>query len=490
MSLLLDAAPTWTYGGAAPRYATPRDPSAPSDGERIALLAEALGRPGLPWQRYVWDVATEHEPSGAYRYELVLVTVPRQSGKTTAYGPVQLERCIMNPGIKTFYTAQTGKDARSRFTDLVELVGNSPLKAISTFRFSAGDEAIKFPNGSQLKLFAPVIAALHGETPPLVGMDEIWELDEELGDAILEGAIIPAQMTLAGRRQVWLFSTAGTAASKFMKKWVDRGRAGNWPRMAMFDWGLPEGADPFDADLFPSWHPAVGFTVTADELLDQAAAVSMATWIRAYCNTWTEAADPLIPDEDWAALAKPQDVPRRRDVTITYEVAPDYASGDVMASWWDAQGRPNIRLLHHAPGTAWMHDLLVQLAREWHPAVLGADDGKPNRRLTDELRRTLGDDAITTVPGRDFGTACDAFLGYAMEERSLVHDGSRTLARAIAGAVLNRRAEGVTISRTGSATPPGSLIAGAVGLWLAQHPPESAGGNDVPDLESLLEGRL
>lgn len=487
MSLTLDAAPPvdWTMGGAAPRYATPRDYSAPSDGARIAKIARALGKPGLPWQRYVWDVATEHEPSGALRYEIVLVTVPRQSGKTTAYGPVQLDRCIMNPGIKTFYTAQTGKDARSRFNDLVELVGTSALKAITTFRFSAGDEAIRFPNGSQLKLFAPVLAALHGETPPLVGMDEIWELDEELGDAILEGAIIPAQMTLAGRRQIWLFSTAGTAASRFMKKWVDRGRAGNYPRMAYFEWSLPEGADPFDPDVIASFHPAVGFTVTVDELLDQARAVSLATWMRAYCNAWTEAADPLIPAEEWKAMHKPQLPVKRSEIAITYEVAPDYQSGDIMASWWDAAGRPNVRLLHHAPGTAWMLDLLVQL-HAWKPAVLGADDGKPNRKLTDQLRRKLGDDAITTVPGRDFPTACDAFLGYAMEEKSLVHDGSRTLQRAIAGAVLNRTGEGVTISRTRSATPPGSLIAGAVGLWLAQHPPEDAGGNDVFDLDSVL----
>jgi hypothetical protein len=113
---------------ATPKYATRRDPSAPTDGARIARIAQAIGKPFMPWQRLVVDVATEREDSGAYRYEIVMVTVPRQSGKTTLVGPVQLDRVIMNSSIKAFYTAQTGKDARSRFNDLVKLVQASPLR--------------------------------------------------------------------------------------------------------------------------------------------------------------------------------------------------------------------------------------------------------------------------------------------------------------------------------------------------------------------------
>jgi hypothetical protein len=367
----------------------------------------------------------------------------------------------------------------------VELTKGSLLAGVTSYRFSAGDEAIRFPNASQLKLFAPVMAALHGETPPLVTCDEIWEWDETLGDAILEGAIMPAQLTLAGRRQIWLISTAGTAASRFMRKWVERGRSGTYPRMAYFEWALADGADPYDLDAIRDFHPAVGFTVTADDLLDQASAVGTATWLRAYCNLWSEALDPLIPADDWAALAQPQEVPRRQDIAITYEVAPDNESGDVMASWWDSAGRPNVRLLHHAPGTRWMLPLLMQLAQEWRPAVLGADDGGPTRRLTDELRQALGDEAVLTTGGRDRGTADEALLTYARDDRTLIHDGSRALARAVAGAVLKRTGDVVRISRTGSATPPGALIAAGVGLWLLQHREARVVDADVFSLDSF-----
>lgn len=453
---------------ARPKFATQRDPSAPSDGARIATIAEWLGKPLMPWQRLVADVGTEREPDGSYRYEIVLVTTPRQAGKSTLLAPVQLERILMLDAVKVFYTAQTGKDARSRFNDVVKLIQGSPLSPMMRFRYAAGSEAITSPSGSSIHLFAPVAAALHGETPPLVTLDEIWEYDEQLGDALLEGAIVPAQMTLAGRRQIWMISTAGDAHSGFMRKWVERARAG-WPRLAYFEWSLFDEDDPYDIDALRRFHPAIGHTVTAEDLLAISEGVSRTTWLRAFCNVWTEASDPLMSAEDWAALEQPQAVPSRRDVAVAFDVAPDNASAAVVAGWRDSEGQPCVRVLHAAPGTAWLKPYLIGVHRAWQPAVLGADDGGPARRVIDELRRELGDDAIVTTGGRDFGTACMALLTYARDERTLRHDGSQTLARAMQALVLRRTGDQTVFSRAGSAGSIAGLVAGAVALWLFDH---------------------
>jgi hypothetical protein len=461
------------------KYSTPRDLSRRTDGGRIAKIATAIGKPGMPWQREVWDVATERDSAGHLVYEIVLVTVPRQSGKTTLYGPVTLDRVICNPGIKTFYTAQTGKDARSRFRDLVDLVKGSPLDAVARYRYSAGDEGITFPNGSSHKIFAPVQAALHGETPPLVGLDEIWEYDELLGDALLEGAIIPAQVTLFGQRQIWLMSTAGTAASTFMRKWVERGRAqaaaqrrgeaGPHPKLAYFEAALPEGADPYDPDIIARFHPAVGYTTTVEALLEISTQVSRATWLRAFCNVWLEAKDPLFSDEHLAKLYRdPVGTPFQDEIAVTYEIAPDNEAGIVMASWRDDDGRPCNRVLHAAPGTTWMHDLIVTIANDWRPRVLGADDGGPTRRLTDQLRRTLGEEAVVTMGGKDFGTACEGWLTMVRDEE-LVLDGSESFRHGFAHLTLKRISDVIRFSRTESTGPIVAPIAGAAGIWLYDH---------------------
>jgi hypothetical protein len=470
-----DEIPEW----AGFTYATPRDPSRSTLGGRIANIATMLGKPGMPWQREVWDVAGEFDAFGQLVYEIVIVTVPRQSGKTTMYGPVQIERAITTPGCKTFYTAQTGKDARSRFNDLKQLLEGSQLMALGpVFRLSAGDESIIWPNGARNKIFAPVQAALHGETPPLVGLDEIWEFDELLGDALLEGAIIPAQVTLTGRRQVWLISTAGTAESKFLKKWVDVGRQsvrelGSHPRVAYFEASLPEGADPYDPVAIARFHPAVSRpdgsgTQPLAALMDLARQVSYATWLRAFCNRWTESRDPLIPD--WSELADPEISAARGEIAISWDVALDNAMGAVLATWRRADGRPCTRVLHAAPGTQWMKPLLLQL-HKWGAVAFGADDGGPTRRINDQLRLELGADAIATLNGVERGIADDEWLTAARDQRELIHDGSATISNAVAHLVQTRTNDVKRFSRSMSTGPVAGAIASSVGLYLFDHRP-------------------
>lgn len=462
---------------AKPKFATARNPSRRTYGAQIATIARALGKPPMPWQQLVYDVATELDDDGNLVYEIVLITVPRQSGKTTLVGPVQLHRVMTMPGVRCFYTAQTGKDARKRFEDLVTLMKGSPLDSVAQYRWSAGDEGISFPNGSALKLFAPTLDAIHGETPPLVTFDEIWKYDELLGDGMLEGAVIPAQVSLRGHRQVWMISTAGTALSTFMRKWVDRGREAvkdpkRWPKIAYFEWGLADGDDPYDVDAITRFHPAVGQVIngtvfTAEDLLENQ--VSRATWLRAFCNVWTEALNPLFSAEDWGALAiDPVGIPARSELAITYEIANHVDAGVVMASWRDEAGVACNRILHAAPGTTWMHDLIVQLYTDWQPAVLGADDGGPTRRLTDQLRRTLGDEAITTTNGKDFATACESWLTLA-RDRELKHDGSKTLSYGISHLALKRMGDITKFSRVDSTGSIAGPIAAAVGTWLYDH---------------------
>lgn len=455
-------------------YATPRNPDRETIGGRIARTSKLLGKPPMPWQAQVYDVAGELLEDGSLAYEIVIVTVPRQAGKTTLVGPVQIDRAMHSPGSRLFYTAQSGKDARKRFEDLANLIKGSPLAAFTRFRWSAGDMGCTFHNLASINVFAPTLDALHGETPPLVVFDEFWKHDELLGDALLEGAVIPAQMTLAGRRQVWLISTAGTALSTFMRKWVERGRRSietggrEWGNIAYFEWSKPDGADPYDPDVLAAFHPAVGYTVTVDELLQISTTVSRAEWLRAFCNVWLETANPLFSDEEWSGLERALEVPSRRDVTVTYEVAPEDAAGIIVASWIDSSGAPCSRVLHSAPGTTWMHDLIVRIHREWKPAMLGADDGGPTRRLTDQLRRTLGDDAVTTLGGRDFATACEAWLT-AVRDRQLKHDGSRSFSSAVSHLALKRVGDVTRFSRFESTGPIVAVIASAVGIWLATH---------------------
>lgn len=448
-------------GMTAPAYATPRNPANRSDGPRIGRLSRTLGKPFMPWQQHVVDVATERDAVGNFVYDIVFVTVPRQSGKTTLLDVVMTDRAMMTPAAKLFYTAQTQKDAVSRFRDLADIVQHSPFAAIAEFRWSAGSTSMRFPNNSSVRVFAPTDDALHGETPLFVGLDEIFAHSEALGDAMLEGAILPAMITLAGKTQVWMISTAGTAESTFMRKWVERGRAGGRAGMAYFEWSLPDGADPYDPDAIASFHPGVGHTIELDALMRLATGsdMSRAKWLRGFCNRWTEASEPIFDLDEWAALAGDQLKPARSDLVISYDVHDD--TGAIVAAWRDARtGRAAIRTVHRAPGTIWMTPLLRQIAA-WKPRAIVADDGGQTRRVTAQARKAGL--TIETLGARDAATAADLLLTLA-RERMLLTDGSKTLQQGIAHAAMQRNGDAVRFSRSASTGFIGGIIAAAGAL--------------------------
>ena len=91
-----------------PRHHTPRS-DAPTRGGAVAVIAEAKRAPLMPWQRRAVDVALEVDPaSGLYRYGIVVVTVPRQSGKTKLESDVADHRCLSIPRARVWLAMQNG----------------------------------------------------------------------------------------------------------------------------------------------------------------------------------------------------------------------------------------------------------------------------------------------------------------------------------------------------------------------------------------------
>jgi hypothetical protein len=84
----------------------------------VAVIAEQLGTPFMPWQRQVADVAMEVDPAtGLLAYREVVLTTPRQSGKTTLELGVLVHRCRTWARSRVLYSAQDRIHARSKWED-------------------------------------------------------------------------------------------------------------------------------------------------------------------------------------------------------------------------------------------------------------------------------------------------------------------------------------------------------------------------------------
>lgn len=464
----------WQLEGAAPRWATMRNLANPTEGGRVGLVAEALGTPLMPWQQYVADVAGELNPDGSYVYPVVIVTVPRQSGKTTLMRAFGTERALARPDCGVFYTAQTGKDARERWQDLVKAIKASPLQVFATVRNAAGSERVVFANGSMFRCFAPTAKSLHGYTPPLVMLDEAFAHDQLTGDDLM-GAIGPAQITIR-HRQLWIVSTMGTAASTFLHGWIDKGR-NQLPGVALFDWGAADGVDVYDRATWPTFHPAmVSGLVTADAIAAEADKLSRSEFERAYANRQTRTASNLIPAEVWDALEG--DLPRIpahigvRDLAFAYDVMDDRGSAALIATWLQG-GQLQAKVVRSGPGVEWLPDVVKALHGTGWRQFAAAEDG-PAREVSDELARA--GITVQRVKGQQLSDAWGFLLRrIAAGSTQLRHDGSQAFAVSMANVATRPTQDGAAPSRRASAgdiTPTVGLMVAAYAL---EHPEYATG---------------
>lgn len=386
-----------------PRYATERNPDRRTLGPAVGRVAAALARRNMPWQQYVADVGGEVDDAGRCVYSLVVVSVPRQSGKTTLDLAQSVQRCLAAPKRKAWHTAQTGQDARKKWKELAEDVMGSPLRAMvdGRPRSSNGAESLVFVNGSNLRPHPPTRDALHGEQSDLNNIDEGWVFDDLQGADLMQ-AITPTQLTRPGA-QTWVWSTRGDRSSTWFHGLIEAIRAGAIPRAALFDWGVPDGEDPSDLDVIARYHPAFGHTVDMPALESAQAnfANDPSGWARAYGNIPTGNAVRVIPLEAWNAAVTLDPLPAGRPA-YGVAVAGDGSAGAIVAAVLGADGRPWVEVIEHRPGRSW----LVGAVRSLRDAGEGVaiDRRGPAAPVADQL--ALAGVELLPLAGPDYAAAC------------------------------------------------------------------------------------
>ena len=136
-----------------PRHHTPRTPGSRTLGGKAAAVANAMGRPMHVWQRLAADVAFELDDNGRLRYRTVLISVPRQCGKTVLDMNAGVTRLLLQEDAKVWYTAQTGQSARERWIKEVATPISTRLPSLGHIKRGAGDTRLTIPTtGSEFCL--------------------------------------------------------------------------------------------------------------------------------------------------------------------------------------------------------------------------------------------------------------------------------------------------------------------------------------------------
>lgn len=283
---------------ADPLFASQARPG-PSRLDSVDEVARLLGFELMHWQKLVIERATVVDDP----FREVIVSTPRQIGKSLLMALVILEKMLSTPDGFVLFGAQSRMTARGKLLDgWWPMIARSPLSDRFTIARGAGFEALRCDNGSLLRLLSTEESSGHGESADLVVIDEVWSLD-----ARVEQAVRPATVRRENS-QIWLCSTAGTASSVWWRSKVDIGRqlvtdAPVGAATAFFEWAAPDGADVLDEAVWWQCHPALAEGhVPIEVIRADALAMSATEFGRAYCNRWSDVLDGgwgVIDEDVW-----------------------------------------------------------------------------------------------------------------------------------------------------------------------------------------------
>lgn len=345
------------------------------------VAASKLRRPLIPWQRHAVDVSqeilTEGPRAGYLAYDLVIIEVPRQAGKTMGFlFPLQVARCLVPKaygyGQRALYTAQDRNHAREKLEeDFIEVLDQSALVEGRDYtkRLANGSERLRFlKSRSTITISATHSSAGHGKTLNLPGIDEAWE---HVNTDVDQGFRVPmiTQRRLAPGAQLVIVSTEGDKRSNYLRKMRRLGmeavERGDDTGVCFLDWGGSREDDIWDRQRWWFIHPGLGHLIEEVGLAAEARDMDLADFQRAYFNLEQLAGgeDSPIGLDAWEGrvdldskiegrLVFGVDVPEARDIA-TVGVAGERAAGGA-----------HVEMMKTGPGTTWAVDYLAERVEE------------------------------------------------------------------------------------------------------------------------------
>ena len=450
----------------APRYATPRTPERMTFGGAVADVARSLGWELMPHQRLVLDVGLEIDPNtNTFAFRDVCVTEPRQGGKSTrmlalmAWRVVEYVRTIERYQ-RCAYSAQSGYDARKKLLhDWVPIVEHSPLaEHLSRVYRAGGDEAMQF-GLSRIEVTANTVGSAHGKVIDLAVIDEAFDDTDERR----EQAFVPAMATRADA-QLWVCSTAGTDEAMYLKRKVAQGRRavveGVREGSAYFEWSAADEDEAHNPEAWPSFIPALGYTINESVVRHAQRAMSASEFARAFGNVWTRTEEHVIPYAQWLACVR-DDASPSGGLHLAVDANPDRTSAVIVCA---SKAGNAVEVIDKRQGLGWVVDRVTELRGRHDVREVVLHGGGPAGTLIAALERSGATLHIATDTEMILaaGTFYDLVMAGTLNVRP-----SEALNDAVQGARKRQRGDSFSWARRSPSTDLAPLVAASLATWRA-----------------------
>ena len=114
---------------------------------------KALGIGFDPWQHGIGSIALGKRADGSYAASVggVVISIPRQTGKTYLFGWMVFALCMISPGLTVIWTAHRTRTSNETFEKMRTMAGKAKVAPyIETVRSTNGEQLVRFKNGSRI----------------------------------------------------------------------------------------------------------------------------------------------------------------------------------------------------------------------------------------------------------------------------------------------------------------------------------------------------
>lgn len=455
----------------------------PSAGQLVSELAEDLGTPLLPHQKFLMDEALTIQPNGKWARSTVGAIMARQNGKTHAL------RMRILAGIYVFGERNIIAISQSRmlsldtFRQVVDMAEGTSWtrKRIKRVSRTNGQEELEvycehYPKsckGKCERVRKYAIKAANSESPRGATADLLW-IDElrEINTATWQAA---TPLTRARpNAQTWVTSNAGDDSSTVLNELRQRALTFTSDRLGWYEWSAGSN-DIWDLENWKMANPALGHTISIEALEESAKFDNPDAFRTESLSIWINAIDSPFPLDVWEAgtmdvaiedglptyMALDLSFNRDKAYLVTVQIRADKKLACFVHEW---TGLSNVELASE----------IATLARRFRPRVLAYD---PNTAgfLAPQLSRARIAVAPTAWASTSFSIFCDQTLA-AMSGGQLVHAGQAIFKEHL-GATARKPASdgGWRIARRASTNPISSAVALVMAVGHATQPQAEAG---------------
>jgi phage terminase large subunit-like protein len=422
--------------------------TAASKVNEVDELAEKIGMPLIPWQRWVLGDLLSVDDDQNWMKKSALILVARQNGKTHLARMLILSHLYLWGSKNVLGMSSNRNMALDTFRQVAYTIEDNDFlrKQIRQIRLANGQESITLKNGARYEIAAATRDAPRGKTADFLYLDELREWTPEAFTAALPVTRArPNAMTL-------MTSNAGDGFSEVLNDLKERCMSYPPANLGYYEWSAPQHCKIHDRKAWTWANPALGHLITEQTLEESVNTNSIeATRTEMLCQWVDSAVSPWVYGSIEACSDSTLEIPVGPQTVMAFDIAPTRRSGAlVMGQMKDgkiAVGLAQLWSSEIAIDEVRMASDINEWARKYHPTVICYD-----KYATQSIATKLEQSGwlVQDVSGQAFYQACGD-LSDALANGRLVHSGQEELVQHLNNCAAKTNDAGWRIIRRKSA---------------------------------------